>query len=86
MNFSRSTKMSKYRIIQRSSRLGPIYFAQVKLLGFFWVDLPWCSTGGYGEWLQGGESPSRQLHLVENYIAMYRDGFGAKDKVVKEFN
>lgn len=78
--------MSKYRIIQRPSRLGAMYVAQVKLLGFFWVDLPWCSTGGYDKWPQGGESPSTQLHLVENYIFMYKDGFGAKNKVVKEFD
>ena len=78
--------MSKFRIIQRPNRLGTMYFAQVKLLGFFWVDLPWVSTGGYGEWSQGGESPSTQIHLVENYIEMYRDGFGDKNKVIKEFD
>lgn len=84
--------MSKFRIIQRPScqgglRLGDLYVAQVKLLGFFWVDLPWASTGGYGDWQQGGESPSRQLHLVENYIGMYRDGFGERrTKVVREYD
>jgi len=78
--------MSKYRIIERPSCLGTRYFAQKKLLGLFWVDLPWISTGGYGEWPQGGESPSRQLNLVENYIEMHRGGFGGRSKVIKEFD
>ena len=78
--------MSKFRIIKRPSRLGTLYFAQTKLLGFFWVDMPWCSMGGYGEWPSGGESPSKQLHLVENYISMYKDGFGERTKVVREYD
>lgn len=77
--------MSKYRIVNRPGRTGSMYFAQKKWFGLFWVDLPWVSTGGYGEWQQGGESPSKQLHLVENYIGMYRDGFGDGDRVIKEF-
>jgi hypothetical protein len=78
--------MSRYRIVARRGRtVSVFYYAQVKLLGLFWVDLPWCSTGGYGDWQEGGESPSTQVHLVENYIEMYRDGFGDKTKVVKEF-
>ncbi len=79
--------MAKYRIVARRGRfVDPIYFAQKKWFGRFWVDLPWVSMGGYGEWPQGGETPSRQLHLVENYIGMYRDGFRDCNKVVKEFD
>lgn len=78
--------MSKYRIVHRSGRIKAMYFAQKKWLGLVWGDLPWLSTGGYGKWPEGGENPSTQLHLVENYIEMYRDGFGEGDRVIKEFD
>jgi len=79
--------MSKYRIVSRHSRtLSKFYYAQRKWFGCLWVDLPWVSTGGYGQWPQGGENPSMQLHLVENYIGMYREGFDCRSKVIKEFD
>ena len=79
--------MAKYRIVARRGRtVSLFYYAQKKWFGMFWVDLPWVSMGGYGMWPQGGETPSTQLHLVENYIEMYRDGFDAKDKVVREYD
>ena len=62
-----------------------MYFAQRKL-GWFWVDLPWCSVGGYGNWPNGGETPSRNLQLVESYIEMCREGFNSRTKVIKEFD
>ena len=74
--------MVKYRIVARDGR----YFAQRKYLRLFWLDLPWVSLGGYGQWEAGGENPSRQLHLVENYVGMYRDGFDRKTKVVREYD
>jgi len=79
--------MANYRIVARNGRtVSTFYYAQMKLFGLFWVDLPWVSTGGYGEWHHGGENPSVHLHLVENYIGMYRDNFGNHNKVIKEFD
>ena len=79
--------MSKYRIVARRGRtISTFYYAQKKWFGLFWVDLPWISTGGYGDWPQGGETPSTQLHLVENYIGMYRDCHDHHNKVIKEFD
>jgi hypothetical protein len=62
-----------------------MYFAQRKL-GWFWVDLPQVSIAGYGDYPQGGESPSRNLQLVESYIEMCREGFNSRTKVIKEFD
>ena len=79
--------MSKYRIVARRGRtVSTFYYAQKKWFGFLWMDLPWVSIGGYGNWPQGGETPSTQLHLVENYIGMYRNGFGDGSKVIKEYD
>jgi hypothetical protein len=78
--------MAKYRIVARRGRfVDEMYFAQMGLFGF-WVDLPFCSTGGYGNWPEGGETPSRQLHLVENYIGMCREGHNKREKVVREYD
>ena len=78
--------MSKYRIVARRGRtVSTFYHAQRRWFGLFWVDLPWVSTSGYGEWPKGGENPSVNLQLVENYIGMYRDGFGDHNKVIKEY-
>lgn len=74
--------MSKYRIVQREGR----YYAQRRLLGGFWVDLPSASCGGFGDWPNGGESPSVNVQLVENYIGMYRARFGGRVKVVREYD
>jgi hypothetical protein len=73
--------MAKYRIVARDGKC----FAQRKYLGFLWLDLPWVSLSGYGQWPAGGENPSRQLPLVENYVEMYRDGV-SKTKVVREYD
>ena len=73
--------MAKYRIVARDGKL----FAQRKYLHFLWLDLPWVSLSGYGQWPAGGENPSRQLPMVENYIEIYRDSVH-KTKVVKEFD
>ena len=73
--------MAKYRIVARNGKL----FAQKKHLYFLWLDLPWVSLSGYGQWPAGGENPSRQLPMVENYIEIYRDSVN-KTKIVKEFD
>ena len=79
--------MSKYRIVARRGRtVSTFYHAQKKWFGLFWVDLPWVSSSGYGKWEKGGENPSVNLQLVENYIEMYRDDFSDKNKVIKEFD
>ena len=79
--------MSKYRIVARRGRtVSTFYHAQRKWFGLFWVDLPWVSSSGYGKWEKGGENPSVNLQLVENYIEMYRDDFSDKNKVIKEFD
>lgn len=79
--------MSKFRIVARRGRtVSTFYYAQKKWFRLFWVDLPWLSVSGYGEWRNGGENPSINCDLVENYITMYRDGFGDRTKVIKEFD
>ena len=78
--------MSKYRIVARRGRtVSTFYHAQRKWFGLFWLDLPWVSSSGYGKWEKGGENPSVNLQVVENYIEMYRDDFGDKNKVIKEY-
>ena len=70
---------------RRGRTVSTFYYAQKKWFGLFWVDLPWVSASGYGKWEKGGENPSSNLQLVENYIGMYRDDFGDKNKVIKEY-
>ena len=70
---------------KRGRTVSTFYHAQKKWFGLFWVDLPWVSSSGYGKWEKGGENPSINLQLVENYIEMYRDDFGDKNKVIKEY-
>lgn len=79
--------MSRYRIVAKRGRtVSTFYHAQKKWFGCFWVDLPWVSSSGYGEWRNGGENPSINFQLVENYIEMYRDDLDRTTKVIKEYD
>jgi hypothetical protein len=61
--------MIKYRIVSREDAHGPKYFAQHKVLWFFWVDdYPISHPSVTNNFLDASETPSRNLKLVENYV------------------
>lgn len=59
--------MTKYRIVSREDAHGPMYFAQIRFLRFFWED---CSREllHMENFKVHFENPSRDIKLVENYI------------------
>ena len=77
----------KYRIISKTQYgLMTTYYAQWKLFGLFWINLPYTSVGGIGKWEDGGENPSTIQKLVENYIEMHINGhFSETHKVIKTY-
>ena len=78
--------MTNYRIISKTQYGLTTYYAQKKLLGLFWINLPCVSISGVGKWENGGENPSCTLKLVENYIEMYISGyFSENKKVIKTY-
>ena len=59
--------MSNFRIVRRTKRDAPMFYAQRKWL-WWWVDCPAVSCSGDEGYLEGAENPSRSLKLVKNYI------------------
>ena len=74
----------KYRIISKTQYGLTTYYAQRKLFGLFWINLPFTSVSGIGKWEGGGENPSSVQKLVENYVEMLISGhLSEKQKVIK---
>lgn len=76
----------KYRIISKTQYGLTTYYAQRKLFGLFWINLPFTSVTGNVKWKDGSENPSSIQKLVENYIEMYINGyFSETHKVIKSY-
>lgn len=81
--------MTKYRIVSREDAHGPKYFAQHKVLWFFWEDCTKFKEGPTT--FPPFQNPSRNLSLVENYIKFLKlveeisNSSSKNQKVVKTY-